>query len=301
MDRLAALQTFVRVVELGSLSAAARDLGLSQPAVSQQMAALEKHLDTRLLHRTTRRVTATAAGETYYQQAKNILALVDASEAGLKANVGGGLKGSLRVQAPTGLGRHVVAGVAIDFQLRHPGVRVEMLLDDRVADLVGEGVDVAIRLGPLAPSMLVAKRLGTLDRMLVASPAYAQRHGLPQTPESLATHPHVRFSWLANGDDITLQGTSGPVTVRVPTCFAANNTFVLIEAIEAGVGIGGVQRPLVREALARGSLVPVLPSFRYPPLEVHAVYPSAAYIPEIARVFVAWLSDNMRTELDSQR
>lgn len=301
MDRLAALQTFVRVVELGSLSAAARDLGLSQPAVSQQMAALEKHLGTRLMHRTTRQVNATAAGEDYYKQAKNILALVDASEAGLKANAGGRLKGSLRVQAPTGLGRHVVAGVAIDFQLQHPGVRVEVLLDDRVADLVGEGVDVAIRLGPLAPSMLVAKRLGTLDRMLVASPAYAKKHGLPETPESLATHPHVRFSWLANGDDITLEGKNGPVTVRVPTCFAANNTFVLIQAIEAGVGIGGVQRPLVREALARGSLVPVLPSFRYSPLEVHAVYPSSAYIPEIVRAFVAWLSDKMRTELDSQR
>ena len=294
MDRLAALQTFVRVVELGSLSAAARDVGLSQPAVSQQMAALEKHLGARLLHRTTRQVSATAAGEDYYQQAKNILALVDASEAGLKKNVGGGLKGSLRVQAPTGLGRHIVAGVAIDFQLQHPGVRVEMLLDDRVADLVGEGVDVAIRLGPLAPSMLVAKHLGTLDRMLVASPAYAQKHGLPETPESLATHPHVRFSWLANGDDITLLGKSGPVTVRVPTRFAANNTFVLIQAIEAGVGIGGVQGPLVREALARGSLVRVLPRFRYPPLEVHAVYPSAAYIPEIARTFVTWLSDTMR-------
>lgn len=298
MDRLAALQTFVRVVELGSLSAAARDLGLSQPAVSQQMAALEKHLGTRLLHRTTRRVTATAAGEDYYHQAKNILALVEASEAGLKTNVGSGLKGSLRVQAPTGLGRHVVAGVAIDFQLRHPGVRVEVLLDDRVADLVGEGVDVAIRLGQLAPSMLVAKRLGTLDRMLVASPSYAQKHGLPEAPESLAMHPHVRFSWLANGDDITLMGKSGPVNVRVPTCFAANNTFVLIQAIEAGVGIGGVQSPLVRKALARGSLVPVMPNFRYPPLEVHAVYPSAAYIPEMARAFVVLLEDAMRSALE---
>jgi DNA-binding transcriptional LysR family regulator len=298
MDRLVALQTFVRVLELGSLSAAARDLRLSQSAVSQQMAALEKHLGARLLHRTTRRVTATAAGEDYYGQAKNILALVDASEAALRTNVDAGLKGSLRVQAPTGLGRHVVAGVAIDFQLRHPGVRVEVLLDDRIADLVGEGVDVAIRLGPLAPSMLVAKRLGTLDRILVASPVYARKHGLPETPESLATHPHVRFSWLANGDDITLQGKNGPVTVRVPTCFAANNTFVLIQAIEAGVGIGGVQSPLVREALARGSLVPVLPSFRYPPLEVHAVYPSAAYIPEIARTFVALLEDAMRIALE---
>jgi DNA-binding transcriptional LysR family regulator len=297
MDRLAALQTFVRVVELGSLSAAARDLGLSQPAVSQQMAALEKHLGTRLLHRTTRQVTVTATGEDYYRQAKNILALVDASEAGLKTEVGG-LRGSLRVQAPTGLGHHVVAGVAIDFQLRHPDVRVEMLLDDRVADLVGEGVDVALRLGPLAPSMLVAKRLGTLERLLVASPAYAQKHGLPETPESLATHPHVRFSWLANGDDMTLQGKNGPVTIRVPTCFAANNTFVLIQAIEAGVGIGGVQGPLVREALARGSLVPVLPGFRYPPLEVHAVYPSAAYIPEIARTFVALLEDAMTVALE---
>jgi len=146
--------------------------------------------------------------------------------------------------------------------------------------------------------MLVAKRVGTLDRMLVASPAYAQKHGLPETPESLATHPHVRFSWLANGDDITLHGKSGPVTVRVPTCFAANNTFVLIQAIEAGVGIGGVQSPLVRKALTRGSLVPVMPNFRYPPLEVHAVYPSAAYIPERARAFVALLEGAMRGALE---
>lgn len=265
MDKLNAMKTFMRVAELGSLSAAARDLRLTQPAVSQQIAALEQRLGAQLLFRSTRAVTLTDAGSGYYQRLKPILAAVDEAEEALHGQRHQ-LQGNLRIHAPTGFGQLHVTPLAIAFQQRHPNLAIELLLDDRLADVIGEGIDVALRFGELHAPGMVAKRLGELQRLLVASPAYLARHGAPRSPAELAKHAHIRYSGLNDGDTLTLFGPHGPETVDLRPTFRANNTLSLLAAIEAGAGIGGAQRPLIAEQLATGALVPVLPEYRYPPI-----------------------------------
>lgn len=288
MDRLAAMAAFVRVADLGSLSAAARELGLTQPAVSQQIAGLERHLRTRLLNRSTRKLSLTDAGETYLVRARQILDEVAEVEDDL-LSLSTELKGSLRVQAPTGLGQKYLAPRIVEFQSRHPGLTVELVLDDHVADLVEEGVDIAFRLGSLTSVSLVARRLGSVSRILVASPSYVAAYGSPETPEELAQHGHVRFSWTATGEHLPLVGPSGPITIAVRSIFLANNSFILAEAIRSGLGVGGVQVPLVHELLAKGELVRVMQDYAYPPMDLHAVFPSRRFISRKVRALVEHL------------
>lgn len=292
MDRFVAMATFVRVAELGSLSAAARELGLTQPAVSQQIAGLERHLRTRLFHRSTRKLALTATGETYLARARQILdevAEVEDDLLGLSTE----LKGSLRVQAPSGIGQKYLAPLIVDFHRRHSGLTVELLLDDHVADLAEEGIDVAFRLGGLARDSVVVRKLGSVSRILVASPAYVAAHGSPETPDELARHVHVRFSWTAAGEHLTLVGPQGPVTVAVRSGFRANNSFVLVEAMRSGLGVGGVQLPLVHDLLERGELVRVMQDYAYPPMDLHAVYPSGRFIPRKVRALVDHLAASL--------
>ncbi|KAB0267671.1 LysR family transcriptional regulator [Microvirga brassicacearum] len=288
MDRFAAMATFVRVAELGSLSAVARELGLTQPAVSQQIASLERHLRTRLFHRSTRKLTLTASGETYLARARQILDEVAEVEEDLLC-LSSELKGSLRVQAPSGLGQKYLAPLIVEFHREHRGLTVELILGDHVADLIGEGVDVAFRLGTLASASLVARKLGSVSRILVASPGYVAAHGNPATPDELTRHDHVRFSWTSAGEHLTLIGPQGPVTVAVRSSFRANNSFVLVQALRSGLGVGGVQLPLVQDLLENGELVRVLEDYAYPPMDLHAVYSSGRFVPRKVRALVEHL------------
>lgn len=201
MDRFAAMKTFVRVAELGTLSAAARELGLTQPAVSQQVAALERHLDMRLFHRSTRQLALTEGGETYYQHARQILLAVDEAEESA-GELSSTLRGNLRLHGPVGFGQMHLSPIVIEFQRRHPDLTIELVLDDRFADLIAEGVDVAIRFGDLKSSDLIARKLATFERILVASPDYIAAHGKPQTPDDLIRHRYIRFSWSPQGESI---------------------------------------------------------------------------------------------------
>ncbi|NDL64963.1 LysR family transcriptional regulator [Acerihabitans arboris] len=289
MDKLTAMTTFVRVAELGSLSAAARDLGLTQPAVSQQIAGLEKHLGTLLLYRTTRSVTLTESGSRYYPQAKQILMAMSETEEALRG-LNQGLAGHLRIHAPTGLGQHYITRLAIDFQQRHPDIVIELLLDDRVADVVSEGIDVAVRLGDLRTAGTVARRLGTLARVLVASPGYLALQGTPRTPAELAGHAYIRYSGRGDGAGLTLIGPKGAEIMTVHPVFLANNSMALMQAIEAGIGIGGAQLPLIRQRLTGKTLVRVLPDYHFPPMAVHAVYPDTRFIPAKVRAWVDCLA-----------
>lgn len=292
MDILAAMGVFVRVAELGSLSAAGRDLKLSQPAVSQKVTALEQHLGVRLVNRTTRQLALTEAGRTYYARAKPVLAAVDEA-AELAAGTAGQLMGYLRIQAPTGFGQMHLADIAIAFQLMHPGLTIELMLDDRYVDLTEQAVDLAIRFGTLRSSSLVARRLGTLRRILVAAPAYLAQHGTPSTPEELATHRQVRFSWAATDDTMPLAGPAGSQPVVVRTSFLANNTFVLTKALVAGLGLGGAQLPQIAAELSSGALVQIMPAYHYAPLDVHAVMPTSHFVPAKVRMFI----DHLRSAL----
>ncbi|MEO3386295.1 LysR family transcriptional regulator [Mesorhizobium sp. CAU 1741] len=292
MDLLAAMGTFVRVAELGSLSAAGRDLKLSQPAVSQKITALEQHLGVRLLNRTTRHVALTEAGRRYYSLVKPVLAAVDEATE-MVAGADSPLRGHLRIQAPTGFGQMYLADIAIAFQLKHPGLTTELMLDDRFVDLTEQAVDLAVRFGTLQPSGIIARRLGTLRRILVAAPAYLAKHGTPETPEELSAHRQVRFSWAATDDVMPLAGPAGSRLVAVPTSFLANNTFVLTKALVAGLGLGGAQLPQIRAELATGKLVQIMPAYQYAPLDVHAVYPTSHFLPAKVRAF----TDHLRSAL----
>jgi DNA-binding transcriptional LysR family regulator len=279
------MNVFVRVAELGSLSAAGRDLSLSQPAVSQKVSALEQHLGVRLINRTTRQLGLTEAGRSYYARAKPVLAAVQEA-AELAAGGVGQLTGRLRIQAPTGFGQMYLADIAIAFQQKHPVLTIELMLDDRYVDLTEQGVDLAVRFGNLRSSGLVARRLGTLRRILVAAPAYIAKHGMPETPEQLSSHRQVRFSWAATDDTMPLTSPAGSLLVAVQTSFLANNTFVLTKALVAGLGLGGAQLPQIQAELAAGTLVQIMPSYHYAPLDVHAVFPTSHFVPAKVRVFI---------------
>lgn len=291
MDKLGAMVTFARVTELGSLSAAARDLQLTQPAVSQQIVNLEQQLGVLLLYRTTRSVTLTEAGQRYYQQIKPILAAVEEAEETLQG-LGNRLQGNLRIHAPSGFGQRHLTPLAIAFQQQHPKLTIELLLADLIADVVGEGIDVAIRLGELHAPGTIARRLGEVQRVLVASPDYLARNGSPNTLADLSEHPHIRYSGLS-GSNLTLSGPKGVEIVNVRTVFRANNTFALLAAIESGLGIGGAQLPLIGEALKQGRLAIVLAGYHYPPLQVHAVYPATRFIPAKVRAWVDFLAQSL--------
>ncbi|MCX8281141.1 LysR family transcriptional regulator [Phyllobacterium sp. 0TCS1.6C] len=289
MDKLAVMATFMRVAERGTFSAAARELGLSQPAVSQQIAALERHLGARLFHRSTRRLTLSDSGAAYYRQAQQIVQALEEAEDAVRAQTSE-LHGVLRVSGPVGLGQTDLADALIAFRRDYPGLVVELLLDDRYSDLIAEGIDVAIRLGSMPSSGLVARKLGSFDRILVASAGYIAANGSPGTPAELDQHPHVGFIWSPRGDSIPLLGPEGPVDVPVRPVFLANNAFVLNKALLSGLGIGGAQLPLVQSDLDDGRLVRILPAYSYAPLEIHAVYPSGRFVPRKTRLFVEFLA-----------
>ncbi|WP_431221910.1 LysR substrate-binding domain-containing protein [Serratia sp. L9] len=293
MDKLGAMVTFARVTELGSLSAAARDLQLTQPAVSQQIVNLEQQLGTLLLYRTTRSVTLTEAGQRYYQQIKPILEAVEEAEETLRG-LNSRLQGNLRIHAPSGFGQRHLTPLVIAFQQQHPELNIELLLADSIADVVGEGIDVAIRFGELHAPGTIARRLGEVQRVLVASPDYLARYGTPNTLAELSEHPHIRYSGLS-GNSLTLSGQKGVETVNVRPVFRANNTFALLAAIESGLGIGGAQLPLIGEALKQGRLTIVLADYHYPPLQVHAVYPATRFIPAKVRAWVDFLAQALVT------
>ena len=294
MDRFAAMKTFVRVAELGTLSAAARESGLTQPAVSQQIAALERHLDVRLFNRSTRQLALTEGGETFYQHARQILQALDEAEERTGA-LSSALRGNLRIHGPVGFGQMHLSPIIIEFQRQHPDLTIELVLDDRFVDLIAEGVDVAIRFGDLKSSDLIARKLATFERILVASPDYIAAHGKPQTADDLIQHRYIRFSWAPQGESVPLIGPHGAVTAPIRSTFLANNAFVLNDAISAGLGIGGAQLPLVQSLLDSGKLVRILPEYAYAPMDIHVVYASARFLPRKVRAFIDHFATSLQT------
>jgi DNA-binding transcriptional LysR family regulator len=283
MDKLRAMETFVRIVERGSLTAAADALDTSLPSVVRALAALEAKLDVRLLNRTTRRIALTDEGREYYERCRRVLAEVDEAEAALSARRAAP-KGRLRVTAPVMLGRLHVAPVANEFLARHAALQLELVLLDRVVDLLEEGVDVAVRIGRLPDSSLVAVPVGHTRRVLCASPAYLKRAGAPKSPADLAHHRFVSFTGLAPAQE------GKPV-------LASNQIDVALDACLAGVGIGEFLCYQVQALLAAGKLkrVPANPEPMALPIQV--VYPHARLLSTNLRAFVDWMVPRLRRRL----
>ena len=291
-NKLTAIQTFVRVAEAGSFSAAARQNGMKQSAVSQQIAALEEALGVVLLHRTTRKMALTQQGQHYLQQVRQLLSAMEELEQQLRPGTQP-LHGKLHIQLPSGIGHRLMPHL-IAFQQAHPALHLNIALEDRLSDLIAEGVDVAIRLSESPPATLAARSLITVETILVASPEWIAQNGMPETPDDLQRHPHIRFSGIS--PDAPLQLVSGMTSVSVPvkSVFRSNNSEALMQALEAGLGIGGLQLLIGADALASGRLVRVLPDWRLPDRYLYAVFPDARFIPDKVRKLVAEVSELIR-------
>lgn len=280
-NKLNAISTFLRVAEAGSFSAAARQTGIKQSAVSQQIAALEESLGVVLLHRTTRTMKLTEQGERYRRDMQLVLDAMGEAERRLHP-VDHSVQGRVHVQLPSGLGQIILPHL-LGLQRLHPELQLMISLDDRLADMVTEGVDVAIRLSSEPPQAHAARVLARIEAALFAVPGFQAVHAVSE----LATLPHVRFSGIPLDAPLRLISGEETVEINVNTVFRANTSDALLQALASGIGIGGLQRPLAARALQAGTLVPILPDWRLPDRFLYAVYPDARFIPQRVRKVVS--------------
>jgi DNA-binding transcriptional LysR family regulator len=289
MDRFADMQMFVRVVETGSISAAAERLDIAKSAVSRRLAELERRLGAQLLHRTTRRLNLTDSGRAFLERAQAILAdLAEAEAAVSQAQTA--LKGRLRVALPLSFGLLHLAPLIEAFMALHPDVEFDLDFNDRQLDLMQEGFDLAIRIANLPDSSLIARRLAPIKHVLSASPAYLEKHGTPSTPEDLTNHFCLAYSNLANPGVWhyrTQDGVAG--SVQVPVKLKANNGDFLCQAALAGHGLILHPTFYLREPLRSGALVPLLTDIAWPELNAYAVYPPTRHLSSRVRAFVDFL------------
>jgi DNA-binding transcriptional LysR family regulator len=292
LDRVTGLQVFARVAALGGLSAAARALGMSQTMATKHMAALEDRLGTKLLHRTTRRLSLTEAGRTYLEDAERILA--DIEEADAKAAVAAAeVRGTLRLNAPVSFGIREIAPLLPALSAHHPALIIDLGLNDRYVDLVEEGWDLAIRIGSLKSSSLIARRLAPCPTVVCASPAYLAKHGRPKTIKALSDHNCLGYTLSRDvGVDRWHFGRDGKVSAPVRGNLKANNGDVLVAAAVAGQGIIYQPAFLVAREIAAGQLVPV--KLDHPSREfdgIYAAYPSDRRPPAKVRATIDFLAE----------
>lgn len=294
MDRLTEMEAFVRVVDHGGFTEAARKMGLSKSAVSKHVSALEARLSVRLLNRTTRRVNPTELGLAYYDRARTVLG--DAAEAdSMVTSMQATPNGSLRISVPVSFGINQVAGAVAQFLRAYPQVDVHMVLDDRYIALVAEGYDLAIRVGDLADSSLKARKLTEVARVLVASPGYLEQAGTPRVIDDLNAHQLLHYSYLSTGNFWRLRGPSGEERhIRVGGRLTANNGDSLLKAAEAGIGIALLPAFILREAVTAGRLVEVLPGRGQDRIGIHAVYPEGRFTQPKVRAFIDFMAERFR-------
>lgn len=290
MDRFDSLQTFVAVVETGSFSAAAARLDRAKSAVSRQVAALESHLGVQLLNRTTRRLSLTEAGREFHEQAQRILADLEEAELSVAAEQTA-LRGRLRLAAPLSFGVQHLAPALAEFLTRHPELVLDLDLDDRRINLVEEGFDLALRIGELADSSLVARPLAPIRMQLCASPDYLRRHGRPRTPQDLAFHAGLVYGNVPEAQQWRFSDVAGEVhSVKVSARLRANNGDVLLRAALDGLGVVVSPTFIAHRALAAGELVPLLPDYQAPGTSAYAVYPSRRHLPQRVRALIEFLA-----------
>ncbi|MAM87837.1 MAG: LysR family transcriptional regulator [unclassified Hahellaceae] len=292
MDKLSAMRVFIEIVDRGSLTAAAESLDRSQPAVVRTLAALETHLGTRLLRRTTRRMSLTPEGRDYLERCRRILADVNDAELAL-GQAEGEPYGGLRITAPVQFGQlHLVPALS-DFLTRYQQVHVDLLLLDRIVDLVEEGIDLALRIGPLADSTMIAVRIGEVRRIVCASPELLDRTGVPDHPRALTGLPCIQlrnaptsvWPYCDRGRDIT---------IRVGGRFSCNHIAAGVTACTEGLGFGQFLSYQVQQLIREKRLRRVLEAFEPEPLPVHLVYPGGRLMSTRLRALVNALKDSLQ-------
>lgn len=294
MDQLRAMEIFVEVARLRSFSAAGRRLGLTRAMVSKHIMQLEAKLDARLLHRSTRDVSLTEAGEAYLAPC---LATVEQAREAARAisPAGAALAGALRIQAPSGFGSAWLADAVARFSLRHPLLTPSLFVDDALLDPIRHGFDLTIRVGGIPDSSgLAMRRLAPCRGVLCASPAYLDKWGVPHTPEDLLAHQCLHFSHLTDGTSWHFTRAGERRTVRVNAGFTANNGLVLQQAAERGLGIVYNTTFLAWQKLIDGALLPVLPEWELPLNDLSALYPASRQLSPKVRSLVDFLVEEYR-------
>ena len=290
MDRFEDLQAFVAVVEAGSFTAAAERLDAAKSAISRRVSALEERLGAQLLRRTTRRINLTETGRSFYERSARILADLDEAESAV-AQEHGELRGTLRVALPLSFGiRHMCEPVA-QFSRRHPRVEFDLDLNDRRIDLIEEGVDLAVRIGRLADSSLIARRLFESRTVICGSAQYFEKHGMPKTPDDLRDHQCLVYGNLSDPSKWVCRDADGKrIGVDVTPSMTATSGDFLCAAAANGLGITMQPTFIAGEAISRGELVPILTNYRWPVTPAWAVYPPTRHLSYRVREFIEFLA-----------
>ncbi len=293
MELLDRMRMFTRVLEAGSLSAAAREAGSTQPTVSRQITSLERELGTQLLTRTTVKIQPTEAGEMLYLRAKHLLEEFDAVRTGL-GRISHGLHGTLRVHAPATFGEAYLTPILVRLGQAHPDLSIDLVLNDRWLDLVEERIDVSVRFGTLPDVRLVARRIGASPQVCIATPEYLARAGMPVELSDLVEHRCVVNGFVSPTNEWRFRGAQGETTVPVRSSFRTNNLRAIRQVVLANGGIAIGPEWLYFEDLLEGRVVMVLQPFEPVPLDIHAMHVPSAYLPLKVRHFIDELESAMR-------
>jgi DNA-binding transcriptional LysR family regulator len=293
MDKFQSMDIFVRIAEQGSLTAAAKSLGKSLPTVVRTLAALEESLQVRLFNRTTRRIVLTEEGRLYLEQCRKILVDVQEAEHTL-TQLQSEPQGLITVTAPVRFGEMYVAPAVTNFLKRYPKTRVNLLLLDRMVDLLEEGVDVAVRIAHLSDSSLIAKPIGAAGQLVCASPDLLSRVGKPQRPEALNKLPCIGFSGISRDSEWQFLDNGKQLAVSINCLFICNQVAASLHACTAGMGFGRFLSYQVGPLIQAGKLVRVLKAFEMAPMPLSLVYPHTRLLSSRVRTMVDWLARDLR-------
>jgi DNA-binding transcriptional LysR family regulator len=288
MDKLTSLRAFVKVVELGSFSEAARHLRLSRSVISKYVGDLEQSLGVQLLNRTTRHASPNENGQAYFERALGILADLDAADQAV-AHLQATPRGLLRVNAPMSFGTLQLGPAIADFMEQNPELQIQLVLSDEQIDPVQGGFDVTLRIADLESSSLIARKIMPIDRVICASPDYLDRHGVPAHPGELRDHKLLTYGFLLTGNQWKLTGEDGDHWIQPAWTLCANNAEVLCDAAIKGRGVALLPTFIAGGALREGTLRAFLAGYKAPPLTLHAVYPPTQYLAVKVRLFIDFL------------
>ncbi|WP_051559784.1 LysR family transcriptional regulator [Marinobacterium jannaschii] len=288
LDKWTEMQVFIEAAKCQGFSAAGRQLDLSPSAVSKLVSRLESRLAVRLFNRTTRTLSLTEAGRVFYNRCVIILADLEDAEACL-TDFGQVPQGLLRINSTPGFAKHQLMPRMPEFQARYPQLEIDYQLTGQAVDLIAEGVDLAIRLGPLQDTSLVARKLGESQRLVCASPAYLEQHGIPQTPAELAQHNCLRLSTSERFNQWQFTGSNGPEQVDATGSFISDNVDALHQFALIGGGIARLSGFMIGRDIEAGRLVALLPDYEIAPQQIHAVYPHRKHLPAKTRALVEFL------------
>lgn len=297
MDAVSEMGVFVRVVQAGSFSAAARALDLTPSAISKQIGRLEDRLGARLFNRTTRRLNLTEVGNGFYERCRQILTDIEEAEQAV-ADLRSRPRGTLKLALPAAFGRLHVIPVLSDYLQRYPDMRIDLNQNDRLIDIVAEGMDLAIRIGDLSDSSLIARRLAPNRRVVCAAPAYFANRTVPKGPQDLAEHNCLVYIYRASRNDWRFHGPTGEETVQVSGNLEANSAEALQSAVLSGLGLGLLPIWLIGADLKAGRMIEVLPDYHAPDSAVYAVYPPGRHLSPKVRSFVDFLAEYFSSGLD---